>query len=447
MSNKIKIQADYGDDNYQPSSSEDDYTEDEKRLLQKFRKRNQRKTNGQQEIMNLKPDESDDDDDEEDEDDFANFEANSDMEDADADDGIPDARAWGNKRGNYYSADFDGEFGKYGGREEEIAEQEEAEARAIQLRLAKNLEEADFSLNTFVTDLEKTKKSKKEKDTEIYLKKDLSELTERQKEQLFEKESPEFSNLVKDMNERLTESSELLEPVLRFLESKAIQSPLVDFVKLRHHINLNYATNVSFYLVLKSKRVSIKNHPVIKRLVQLRQLLLQLKHKYVQTVKPQLTEILECIKQGEDITLNSDSAKVVNEKRQVKLRKKLDFLTPFEAGCGDEEDVQMETEGEDGEPLALGQIASDEEENEQAKDEDEKGDERRAITYQIAKNKGLTPYRKKELRNPRVKHRNKFRKALIRRKGAVRTFRKEIKRYDGEKFGIKTTVKKGIKIK
>lgn len=44
---------------------------------------------------------------------------------------------------------------------------------------------------------------------------------------------------------------------------------------------------------------------------------------------------------------------------------------------------------------------------------------KRAITYKMAKNKGLTPHRKKEQRNPRVKHRNKFRKAKIRRKGAV----------------------------
>lgn len=38
----------------------------------------------------------------------------------------------------------------------------------------------------------------------------------------------------------------------------------------------------------------------------------------------------------------------------------------------------------------------------------------------MAKNKGLTPHRKKEQRNPRVKHRMKYRKAVIRRKGAVR---------------------------
>lgn len=50
----------------------------------------------------------------------------------------------------------------------------------------------------------------------------------------------------------------------------------------------------------------------------------------------------------------------------------------------------------------------------------EEGDSKRAITWQMAKNKGLTPHRKKEQRNPRVKHRNKFRKAKIRRKGQVR---------------------------
>lgn len=50
----------------------------------------------------------------------------------------------------------------------------------------------------------------------------------------------------------------------------------------------------------------------------------------------------------------------------------------------------------------------------------EDSDMKRGITFQIAKNKGLTPHRKKEQRNPRVKNRNKYRKAKIRRKGQVR---------------------------
>lgn len=78
---------------------------------------------------------------------------------------------------------------------------------------------------------------------------------------------------------------------------------------------------------------------------------------------------------------------------------------------------------------------------------DDNAQEKRAINYTIAKNKGLTPYRKKELRNPRVKHRIKFRKATVRRKGQVRTARKEIRKYEGELTGIKMNVTKSIKLK
>lgn len=43
------------------------------------------------------------------------------------------------------------------------------------------------------------------------------------------------------------------------------------------------------------------------------------------------------------------------------------------------------------------------------------------LIRQMAKNKGLTPKRKKIDRNPRVKYREKFRRAKIRRKGQVST--------------------------
>jgi U3 small nucleolar RNA-associated protein 3 len=65
-------------------------------------------------------------------------------------------------------------------------------------------------------------------------------------------------------------------------------------------------------------------------------------------------------------------------------------------------------------------IGKSEPEENKDKEAETKEEEKRAITYQIAKNKGLPPHRKKEQRNPRVKHRSKFRKAKIRRKGQVR---------------------------
>ncbi|XP_075919508.1 something about silencing protein 10-like, partial [Petromyzon marinus] len=72
---------------------------------------------------------------------------------------------------------------------------------------------------------------------------------------------------------------------------------------------------------------------------------------------------------------------------------------------------------------------------------------KRAITHQISRNRGLTAKRNKLDRNPRVKHREKFRRAKIRRAGQVRVVRSEIVRYGGEFSGIRAGVKKSIKLK
>lgn len=77
--------------------------------------------------------------------------------------------------------------------------------------------------------------------------------------------------------------------------------------------------------------------------------------------------------------------------------------------------AQHDSDEEMDEPEKAPDNDADQDEATEELDEDAK----RAITYQIAKNKGLTPHKKKELRNPRVKHRMKFRKAVIRRKGQV----------------------------
>lgn len=492
MANKIPIHRGDVGDSYEPSGSEEEYTEREKHLLQKVRKGRRRDTDPEQELMAFQQNDDDDDEEGEGDDDYDDYDDGGksiltkyssldleqwnyfefypfhmtdndfDNEDADPTDGIPDARAWGKKRRDFYSTDFvDQDYSSYNAREEELAEQEENEARSIQQRLAKQLDEADFSLDVFTVDsATKAKADKKDKSDDTYLKKDLSTLSQRQKEQLFKKESPEFNGLVQDFKQRMAESVDVLEPTLAYFRENTIEAhPLVDFVSNLNQLILNYCTNVSFYLVLKAKRIPIKNHPIVKRLVQIRQLLLQLEEKYASTVKPQLDHLLMNIREGKEFTISAatEADTVVKKPTQKKFR----FIQSIENGAVDKDDNvengQVDESDDDEkkfqQKLTLAQADSDEEEANNGENGDEgegegnEDSERREITYQIAKNKGLTPYRKKELRNPRVKHRNKFRKALIRRKGAVRTVRKEIKRYDGEKFGIKASVKKGIKIK
>ena len=72
----------------------------------------------------------------------------------------------------------------------------------------------------------------------------------------------------------------------------------------------------------------------------------------------------------------------------------------------------------------------------------------RAASKQILKNRGLVAHKAKINRNPRVKHREKFRKAKIRRGGAVQAIRSpsEGHRYGGEATGISTNVVRSRKL-
>lgn len=73
--------------------------------------------------------------------------------------------------------------------------------------------------------------------------------------------------------------------------------------------------------------------------------------------------------------------------------------------------------------------------------------EKRAVSYEIIKNRGLTPHRKKANRNPRVKKREAYSKALVRRKGQVReVITGAAGKYSGEMTGIKANVARSRKI-
>jgi len=78
--------------------------------------------------------------------------------------------------------------------------------------------------------------------------------------------------------------------------------------------------------------------------------------------------------------------------------------------------------------------------------EDARADGKRQIGYDIAKNRGLTPNRNKALKNPRKKHRVKYGKAVIRRKGQVQDQRERSQNYGGEATGIKTNVSKSVRL-
>jgi U3 small nucleolar RNA-associated protein 3 len=202
--------------------------------------------------------------------------------------------------------------------------------------------------------------------------------------------------------------------------------------------------------MLKSKRISVQNHPVIKRLVQFRSLLHQLETAG-SSLQAEIDELLSKIKKKKPI--KADEYTIVKAPPRKKLRilskstqeepeldsselepSKKKSLKKTELLTKDEQDAlefysALKKRKQKGEEEDESEGASDEGEEQASNGTEEAGGSkeeetaagRRAINYQIAKNKGLTPHRQKEQRNPRVKHRMKFRKAKIRRKGQVST--------------------------
>eukprot|EP00850_Spirogloea_muscicola_P009950 SM000057S18380 [mRNA] locus=s57:229161:234186:- [translate_table: standard] len=79
--------------------------------------------------------------------------------------------------------------------------------------------------------------------------------------------------------------------------------------------------------------------------------------------------------------------------------------------------------------------------------EDSEVDGKRNISYQIEKNRGLTPHRKKLTKNPRKKYKLAHAKAVVRRGGQVREARPQRAPYGGEATGIKSGLSRSIRMR
>jgi len=197
---------------------------------------------------------------------------------------------------------------------------------------------------------------------------------------------------------------------------------------------------------MKSVRKPVQNHPIMNSLLRYRELLCDQSERYETIILPQIEKILS------NINLLSSKAST------KKSKKLLNILIKPPVQQAVKIPRSQKNNSETANDIELNEFDGYEDEDDDNDDDDNgtteitedpmvTADAKRGITYQISKNKGLTPRRKKELKNPRVKNRMKYRKAKIRRKGQIREPRKEVRRYDGEISGIKVNLSKSIKIK
>ena len=327
--------------------------------------------------------------------------------------------AWGRKKSAYYS----------GNRieNEEDAALEEEEALALQAKMMKQLDSNDFGLDAFAI----TKKDVFKTNSEISankiaatafdddtaglqkVTKNLSKMSKSEKLELLKQTSPELMELVSDFKVKLTELRDSLLPIFKKIKSNQMPlSTATEYIVNKTRLYLMYCCHLSFYFVLKSENVSVENHPIVKNILQFRNLCKQISAAD-EVLKKEVKVVLSAIKNNEQMSFGKA------KERRVKFKLNGDDL---EAESNDEE-----VEGaDDGSEAKIG---------------------KRAIGYDIAKNKGLTPKRNKMYRNPRVRNRIKSRKAQIKHKSIVPKVRPQEKRYAGEATGIRMGVVRAVKIK
>ncbi|KAM6150750.1 something about silencing protein 10 [Erethizon dorsatum] len=348
--------------------------------------------------------------------------------------------SWGQRKKLYYDTDYGSKSrGRQSQQEvEEEEREEEEEAQVIQRRLAQALQEEDFGV-AWVEAFAKPAPQVEEAETRVV--KDLAKVSVKEKLKMLRKESPELLELIEDLKIKLREVKDELEPLLELVEQGIIPPGRgSQYLRTKYNLYLNYCSNISFYLILKARRVPAHGHPVIERLVTYRNLINKLSvvdQKLASEIRHLLT-LKNCAVKKE---LNPKS-KLTKAKPKSASETSASGNLSDDSYFDEEAALKYYKETEDRQKLKRKREETSAEEQ-ALEDQNSK----RAITYQIAKNRGLTPRRKKIDRNPRVKHREKFRRAKIRRRGQVREVRREEQRYSGELSGIRAGVKKSIKLK
>ncbi|XP_004871786.1 something about silencing protein 10 [Heterocephalus glaber] len=359
---------------------------------------------------------------------------------SEAETSVDPSLSWGQRKRLYYDTDYGS---KSRGRQsqqdiEEEEREEEEEAQVIQRRLAQALQEDDFGV-AWVESFAKPMPPVEEAETRVV--KNLAKISVKEKLKMLRKESPELLELIEDLKVKLREVKDELEPLLQLIEQEIIPPGKgSQYLKTKYNLYLNYCSNISFYLILKARRVPAHGHPVIERLVTYRNLINKLS-VVDQKLSSEIRHLLT-LKNGPIRKELNPKAKLTKAKPKSASKTSASRNLSGDSDFNEEAALKYYIEMEDRQKLKRKKEETCAEEQ-ALEDQNAK----RAITYQIAKNKGLTPRRKKIDRNPRVKHREKFRRAKIRRRGQVREVRREDQRYSGELSGIRAGVKKSIKLK
>ncbi|CAG8462885.1 8584_t:CDS:2 [Scutellospora calospora] len=324
---------------------------------------------------------------------------------------------WGSRKENYYNADEISNLSD--------AREEEEEALKLQKKRISQMTEDDF-LEIDGELLESKTIDRKpidyaddfdlmSFDGEV-LDKERKDLSRDGITKIIKPESPELIELLTEFKEKSSILWNTITPLLdKARQKNLIHDPAMKFISIKHQILVHYLINISFYLALKSSGTqNLREHPVIDVLVKFKMTLNKLERLEC-NIGAFIGSFVNKLEQADQADVSE--VKINESKNEEQLMKQL---------------KQIETEYHNNKNVNEDSIITE--------------GAKRQINYQILKNKGLTPYRKKEQRNPRVKHRNRYEKAKKKIKSIKRVFSQQEGSYGGEKTGIKTGLSRSIKL-
>uniref|UniRef100_K3WST8 Sas10 C-terminal domain-containing protein n=1 Tax=Globisporangium ultimum (strain ATCC 200006 / CBS 805.95 / DAOM BR144) TaxID=431595 RepID=K3WST8_GLOUD len=395
---------------------------------------------------------------------------------------------WGNSKKNFYSADT-AEFELDS--DEEAAKDEEDAALELQRKQAEMMDEEDFGFGDDVDeddDADEQSDDVPVDDEDLVgaqladismlvdqgdgssieqVHKDFSKMSKKDKLQIVNQSAPELLGLMAELENTMKELKEVITPAILKLKdicrkTKGYNTGL-QYLVTRQNLMLNYVSNISFYMLLRAEGKSVVDHPVLQHLLALKKQMNKMQ-SVDEAVEAQLSDLLtkEFPVQVDD-GMSKFFASSTKEKKQqqqtsqtalaVSTSPKKQKKTVSKVSKAEKEEAAKFYEAALREKAAVQQTKKEFYSHEQpgleSSDEDsDMEDAKRGASYEIIKNRGLKAHKSKLNRNPRVKKRMQFRKAVIRRKGQVRDVRVgEASKYGGETTGIKANLTRSRKIR
>ncbi|XP_015056757.1 something about silencing protein 10-like isoform X2 [Solanum pennellii] len=198
-----------------------------------------------------------------------------------------EASLWGRAKKSYYQNKENVEESS----DEDLIAEEEAEVLRMQQKKAKSLSAADFGIEddelTFEEILVQGKtgsavSADEEANNETgtayeEVQKDLNALTKEEQMDVVYSSAPELVGLLSELGETLEQLDNKVNPLFNKINGKNMIKGGMHYIEVKKLLLLSYCQAITFYLLLKSEGQPVRDHPVISRLVEIKNLLNKMK--------------------------------------------------------------------------------------------------------------------------------------------------------------------------